>query len=127
MAKKPHEIDAIEATLREINAAATQFADHPSQEVPAGWRNRNGNRRIEGKLVELECLGAAVVFHVTTATEKLALYVENPRKVVLTNAPGNTVALTCGTFPPRDVAIEFVAKPSALNKTAGELTALEFK
>ena len=127
VATKPNEIDSIEATLREIQAPPTEFVNRPNQEVPAGWRNRQGNRRVEGKLVELECLEVAAVFHVVTATEKLALYVDNPRKVVLTNAPGNTVQLTCGTFPPRNVVIEYIAMPDAGKKTAGEITALEFR
>ena len=127
VAAKPTELEAIEGTLREITAPSSEPANRFTQDVPAGWRNRPGNRRIQGKLVELECLGSAAVFHVKTATEKLALYVDNPRKVVLTNAPGNTVELTCGTFAPRDVAIEYLVKPDAEKKTAGEITALEFK
>ena len=127
VATKPNEIDAIEGALREINAPPAEFVNSPSQELPSGWRNRQGNRRIEGKLIELQCLGVAAVFHVKTATERLALYVDNPRKVVLTNAPGNTVQLTCGTFLPRDVVIQYIEKPDAAKKTAGEITALEFK
>ena len=127
VAKKPAEIDAMEATLREIQAPPTQVENHFSQEAPKSWLNRQGNRRIEGKLVKLDCLGAAAVFHVITGTQTLALYVANPRKVLLTNAPGRSVELSCGTFPPRDVSIEYVATPDPEKKTAGEITALEFK
>jgi hypothetical protein len=95
--------------------------------VPKSWLNRQGNQHIEGKLTELECLGAAAVFHVVSGTQKLALYVDNPTKVVLTNAPGNSVALACGTFPPRDVAIEYITNPDRAKGTAGEITVLEFK
>ncbi len=127
VAKKPNEIDAMEATLREIQTPSTEFENHSSKDVPKSWLNRQGNQRIEGKLVQLDCLGTAAVFHVIAGTQTLALYVANPRKVVLTKAPGRSVELTCGTFPPRDAVIEYIATPDAQKKTAGEITALEFK
>ncbi len=127
LAKKPNEIDAMEATLREIQATPAEFDPPRSQDVPKSWRNRQGNQRIDGKLVQLDCLGTAAVLHVITGARKVALYVPYPRQVVTTNSPGKSLQLTCGTFSPRDVTVEYVAKPDGQRNTVGEITALEFR
>jgi len=127
LATRPNEIEALDGTIRQIETPAIQSGNRLSEPASEKWRNRKGNQRLEGQLVQLDCHGKAARFHVVVGAEELILRVDDPSKVVLTNAPGQSVELTCGTFPPRNVSIEYVAAPIASEKSAGEITALEFK
>lgn len=100
---------------------------HSMAEIPKGWQNRAGDHHIEGKLVQVDCMGKAALLHVITAAQTIALQVNDPSKVVLTNAPGTTTEFACGTVSPRDVAIEYVARPDNGLKSAGEITSIRFK
>ncbi len=106
----------------EVNGASTgpgPMTPRTVPPVPLGWENPKGTKRTEGTFLELDCRATSAQFIIGTATGKIALEVDDPTKVVLSNTPGTTAVLACGTQTPREVTAEYDGN--------GQLTALKFK
>lgn len=128
LATRAEEMARLDGTIQRIEAPeGPPRTNQGSEQTGPNWRNRKGDQRVEGKLVQLDCSKTGARFHVVVGPAEVVLRVDDPSKVVLTNAPGNSVQLTCGVFSARSVIVEYVAKPDAQRKTTGEITALEFK
>ena len=137
LAKSREEVAMTDATVQLVQAPAASATAEPDREkhfettfrevVPKTWLNPQGNSRVEGKLVQLDCLaGSDARFHILTSGKMVLLYVKDPTKVVITGAPGITTELSCGRTPGRDVSVEYVARPDAKLKVDGEITAIRF-
>lgn len=126
------------AALRAVNAASSQqeltmaraalnltaVDQHPSRSrpsviTPPSWSNRQGDRRIEGSLVALDCASTPVRLRVRSGDEILDLRIADPHAVILKGGPAST-QLQCGPNDNRAVAIEYFANSS-------EVTAIEFR
>ena len=138
LAKSREEIAMTDATVQLVQSPAASVAVEPDREkhfedtfrevVPKTWLNPQGNSRVEGKLVQLDCLaGGEARFHIVASGKKVALYVKDPTKVVITGAAGISTELQCGPMPGREVTVEYVARPDAKLKVDGEITAIRFK
>ncbi len=93
--------------------------------TPESWKNRQGNRKLEGALVQVDCLGESARLHVRVGDKIEVLSVSDPSKVVLRNAAEPNAELRCGAAGELPVAVEYVAQHVA--GTSGEVTSLEFK
>ena len=133
LAKSREEIAMTDATVQLVQAPVEvdrekHFETTFQEVVPKSWLNPQGNNRVEGKLVQLDCLaGGEARFHIAASGKKVVLYVHDPTKVVITGAPGISTELSCGSMPGREVSVEYLAKPDAKLKVDGEITAIQFK
>lgn len=91
----------------------------PPVTLPPGWRNPQGDSRIEGVLEEVECRGALAVLRVSGRR----LAVREPRRVAIT---GMTFEFPCGPQK-RLVTVEYLAREDPTLQTAGDVTAIEFR
>jgi tetratricopeptide (TPR) repeat protein len=85
-----------------------------------GWKNRTGDRRVDGNLIGLDCSTAPARFLLATSQGPLSLVVTDPSQVVIANDPGVSAELNCGVMPPRPVSVEYIA-------ASKEITAIHFK
>jgi hypothetical protein len=138
LAKSREEIAMTEATIQLVQSPAASAAVEPDRErhfedtfrevVPKTWLNPQGNSRVEGKLVQLDCLANGEArFHIAASGKKVALYVKDPTKVVITGAAGISTELKCGPMAGREVSVQYAARPDAKLKVDGEITAIRFK
>lgn len=104
-----------------------ELPERPAVNTPPGWFNKQGDSRVEGVLERIDCLGQAARLHVRSDEERVALYVANPGEVLLRNVSSVTFQFTCGEQAPRQVIVEYIAKPDPEQETAGEVTAIEFR
>ncbi|MCP5109528.1 MAG: hypothetical protein GY953_01695 [bacterium] len=68
--------------------------------------------------MRIDCLGESARLHVRSGEETVALNVADPGKVLLKNVSSVTFQFSCGELEPRPVAVEH---------SAGEVTAIEFR
>ncbi len=107
--RKGIQLDPKFTEARQALALVEQRSDAPVIHPPSkGWENPKGDRKTEGQLVEVDCLGTRARLIVSTASGPIALNVSDPSKVVLTNAAGQSTELPCGKIPPRPVSIEYL-------------------
>ncbi|MCW5980908.1 MAG: hypothetical protein KIT09_22700 [Bryobacteraceae bacterium] len=131
---------ALEAAVTEQEAemarAAIRLAEAPppvraparaAVVTPPSWSNPKGDRRIEGTLEQIDCLGKAARFHVRAGGELVELYVANPGEVLLENASSLTFEFSCGRQKNLPIVVEYIARPDAGKQTAGEVTAIHFR
>ena len=118
---------SMELALRTAEPAPARVPDSVSSKVPKSWQNRKGDRRIEAMLVQVDCLGSGARLHALVDSQRIALEIGDPSKVVVTGTPGVSTELSCGPIQPREVTIEYLAKENSGLRTAGEVTALQFK
>jgi tetratricopeptide (TPR) repeat protein len=126
LASTAEEIAMSEAALRLVEPGRPASAAR--DEVSKAWQNPQGDARLEGKLVRLDCLATYTAFHVLADGRDVALLVADPSKVARAGAGAASVELACGEWKrPRDVTVEYIARPDARRNTAGEVTRIEFK
>jgi tetratricopeptide (TPR) repeat protein len=125
------------AALRAVNAASSQQelamaraalqltedrrpgASRPAVITPPSWNNPEGDRRVEGWLVALDCASRPVRLRVRFGSDVLDLRIADPRAIVLKGGPAS-MELPCGPSGGRRVAVEYRANTS-------EVTAIEFR
>jgi Flp pilus assembly protein TadD len=134
LAKTPQEIEMTEATIGLTSSEPARLPgfDGPSVFTPKSWENPQGDSRVEGDLVRLDCMGTEARLHVSSGGSDVAFHVADPSKVVLINPPSSdgsvNVELACGVWkPPRAVIVDYVAKANTELETTGEVTAVRFK
>jgi hypothetical protein len=84
------------------------------------WKNRTGDRTVEGTLVEMDCSSAPPRMVVDTPGGELTLTVSDPAKVLIGNDPGVSAELNCGRMSPRPVRVEYLEE-------SRQITAIQFK
>jgi tetratricopeptide (TPR) repeat protein len=127
-AANAREREMAEAVLRLVTTPpAPRRAQRPAVVTPPSWENPKGDRKLEGTLKRIDCLGQAARFLVTAGGRDVALYVARPGEVLLRNSTSVTFEFRCGAQQPRAVAIEYLARPDARLGTEGEITSIEFR
>ncbi|MBI4876876.1 MAG: tetratricopeptide repeat protein [Acidobacteria bacterium] len=99
----------------------------PAVTTPPGWENPKGDRRVEGTLTRIDCLGQAARLAVASGGREVPLYVARPGEVLLKNLSSLTFEFRCGAQDARPVAVEYLARPDARTATEGDVTAIEFR
>lgn len=128
MAANAREREMAEAALRLVTApAAPPRGEGPAVVAPPNRENPKGDRKLEGTLKRIDCLGQAARFVVTAEGRDVALWVACPGEVLLRNSTSVTFEFRCGAQQPRAVAIEYLARPDARQGTEGEITSIEFR
>jgi tetratricopeptide (TPR) repeat protein len=129
LARGETEIQMAKAALEDLKRPPGPAPDRsrPKTVVPDSWKNQQGDRRVEGALVQIDCRGTSARLHLRTEESTHIFSITDPRKVVLRNAPGSSREFRCGAFEGVRIAVEFVASPESQGEVAGEVTALEFK
>ncbi len=87
--------------------------------TPPSWNNPEGDRRVEGWLVALDCASRPVRLRVRFGSDVLDLRIADPQAVVLKGGRAST-ELACGPSGDRRVAVEYRANTF-------EVTAIEFR
>jgi tetratricopeptide (TPR) repeat protein len=108
------------AALRLVNEPAKPKALGPPVVTPEAWFGPRGNRRAEGVLRHVDCLGESARLHLSTASGTLLLWVEHPRSLRTVGA----FEFQCGPQE-RPLAVEYAAQPEAKTNTDGTVTAIE--
>jgi tetratricopeptide (TPR) repeat protein len=69
LAREEDELRMAEAALENLNTPpdAIPSRSGPKTIVPDTWRNREGDRRLEGTLVRMDCEGSSAKLHLRTA------------------------------------------------------------
>ena len=129
LAQADTERDMAKAALAglEEQAELAAASSGPKTIVPESWKNRQGDRRIEGALVRIDCEGTAARLYLRSAGRVGVFLVSDPRKVVLRNTPEAAREFRCGAFDDVNVVVEFISPPEARKDIAGDITAIEFK
>ena len=91
----------------------------PDVITPRSWQNPQGDARVEGKLIRLDCGESTARLHVAVEGRELVLAIGDPHKVVIRNAPGMSTVLNCGAME-QFAVVEYVA-------ATGEITAIELR
>ena len=82
---------------------------------------------MEGILRRIDCLGQNARFTVESEGKDIHLFVANPGEILLRNSSSLTFQFTCGPQKPTAVAIEYLARPDPMRRTAGDVTSIEFR
>jgi tetratricopeptide (TPR) repeat protein len=121
------EAEMAEAALRLTAEQSKPVEKGPVVAAPDSWKPRQGDARIEGALMQIDCLGSAARVHVKGEHSTIALYVQDPGQVTLRNLSSVNFEFRCGPQDGRSVVIEYVSKPDAQTATVGVVTAIEFR
>jgi hypothetical protein len=114
--------EAEESARKRMNADGA-----PPPKAEGWWEDMQSDSKVEGVFQRLECLGrqARLVIH-TADGKAVQLAVRDPSKIVITG--GGEKTLSCGAQKPaHKVLVQYLAKPDAKLRTAGEATAIEFR
>jgi tetratricopeptide (TPR) repeat protein len=129
LAREETERHMAKAALEELEAPLVPPPDHsrPKTIVPETWKNRQGDSRVEGTLIRIDCQGVSARLHLRREAQTQIFTIRDPRKVVLRNSPGSSTEFRCGTFEGVRIAVEFLAATEGHPGITGEVTALEFQ
>lgn len=119
-----------EAAIRAAEADAHKKlnADGAAPPAPIGWyEDLHGNAKIEGMFERLDCLGKQARLVIQGGDGKtMQLLVRDPSQIVIVG--GAEKAFGCGAQkPPQKVLVEYIAKPDAKQRVAGEAVSIEFR
>jgi tetratricopeptide (TPR) repeat protein len=129
LAKTPQEMEMAKGTLRELDApkpAPEKMAAETA--VAKGWEPPKGDSVAEGRLAFVDCAGNVLKFHVAQGKRRVVLGAKDPSRIFLKGKSGEKREFVCG--PQRGqpaVAVEYLAKADAKEKTTGEVVSIEFK
>lgn len=116
------------AALRLVEAAAqTAPPRRPPVTTPSAWSNPEGDRKVEGILEQIDCLGDSARLLVRVGSLRLPLLVDKPGEVLLKNFSSATFEFRCGAQKPTPVVIEYLGRPEPRFGAAGRVTAIEFR
>ena len=83
---------------------------------------------VSGALQEVQCNGERARLVLQVGQRQIGFMIMSPDRVIIRNAPGTTVNLTCGKQPPgTKVLIEFDDSPDSAQASLGEVRGLEFQ
>jgi hypothetical protein len=119
-----------DASIREAEESARKRMNADGAPVPKAegwWQDMQSDSKVEGVFQRLDCLGRQARLVIQTADGKAVQFaVRDPSKIVITG--GGEKTLSCGAQRPvHKVLVEYLAKPDAKLRTAGEATAIEFR
>jgi tetratricopeptide (TPR) repeat protein len=119
-----------DAAIRAAEAASNKKLNPDGAALPkaVGWyEDLHGNASIEGLFERLECMGRQARLVIQGADGKnLQLLVRDPSQLVIVG--GGEKAFGCGAQkPPQKVLVEFISKPDAKLRVAGEAVSIEFR
>jgi len=127
-AASKQELEMAQAALQLAGSGTVEPAPRkPAVVVPDTWKPRGGDTRISGVLEQIDCFGLSARFHIRSNGAAVALWVARPGDVLLRTVSAITFEFSCGPQRPRKVTVDYVARPDAARKTAGEIVALEFQ
>ncbi len=118
-ASSPQDLTMARAALKLTAADPHPAESRPPVITPPSWNNRQGDRRIEGSLVALDCASTPVRLRIRSGARIFDLRIADPHSVVLKGGPAST-QLQCGVNDNRPIAVEYLANSS-------EVTAIEFR
>ena len=120
------ELRAIEARVNKQNSSDPNAKSDPDAKVVPWWDGPTPGGKINGMLVQVDCLGDVARLVVQDAARKITkLAVRDPSKIVI--AGGGEQSLGCGKQKPRAVAIEYYPKADTKLATVGEAAVIEFR
>ena len=127
-ARTSHEMEMAQSALRLTTAAAAAnvAAPRPTVNTPKSWEMPKGDARVDGTLEHIDCLGQNARFHIRAEGKSIALFVDNPGRILLNTPSSLTFEFTCGTQKARRVLVEYRRNPRAERRTEGDITAIEF-
>jgi hypothetical protein len=108
------------AALNLTATARSATEVRPSVITPPSWNNRQGDRRLDGSLVGVDCDSTPVRLRVRAGERIVDFRVADPRSIVLKGRASTTVQLECGPNDGRPISVEYMGDSS-------EVTAIEFK
>ena len=112
----------------EAEASKKLNPDGAAPPKAVGWyEDLHGNASIEGLFERLDCLGHQARLVVQAADGRnMVLLVRDPSQLVIVGSGEKTFG--CGAQkPPQKVLVEYIAKPDAKLRTAGEAVSVEFR
>ena len=112
----------------EADAGKKMNPDGSAPPKPVGWYEElHGNASVEGLFARFDCLGRQARLVIQDAAGKtLQLLVRDPSQIVIVG--GGEKAFGCGAQkPPQKVLVEYIAKPDAKQRIAGEAVSIEFR
>lgn len=129
LATTPEDISRTEATLSLVQSDAGSIVQAPATagEPRIRWARPEGSGRIDGMLVQVDCLHDKARLHVVHSGRKTFLLIRDPGSVVLRNTGGVTTEFACGPVRNRPVLVEYRRKPDGSYGTAGNVLTLEFR
>ncbi len=120
-----------DAALAEIHAAEEranrgQPAPPPGRKLEAWWDGPAPSGKLQGRLVQVDCLGGVTRLVIESPGRKLTrLTIHDPGKVVVVS--GGKLSLGCGVArSPREVAIEYFPNSDAKLGAAGEVATIDY-
>ncbi len=129
-AQTRHEAEMAQAAIALVEGSgAPQTASRarrPDVITPPGWSPKQGDRRVQGHLEQIDCLGQSARLHLLVEGGRLALFVREPGAILLKSASSLTFTFHCGPQKRVPIAVEYTVHPDAATKTAGEVTSIEF-
>ena len=82
---------------------------------------------MTGTLVQVDCLGAPARLIIDSEGKRLLLLVRDPGAVLMKGSRSRTLEFQCGPSAPRPVEISYQTRDDPTYRTAGDVTAIEFK
>ncbi|MBI3210893.1 MAG: hypothetical protein HYZ37_18565 [Candidatus Solibacter usitatus] len=127
-ATKPDEKEAARVAVDRPDSRLKEMDTfRPGVIVPESWQNPKGDRKTEGQLLRIDCLGPSARFFIRSNETTKAYWVDNPGKVVLKNLSTVSFEFRCGDQEPRAVIVEYKSQPDETRGTEGMVTSLEFQ
>lgn len=128
-AETHHEAEMAQAAItaiekREEPPAAR--APDPTVVTPPSWKPQRGERKVQGLLEQIDCLGESARMHLLVEGRRIALLVRKPGEILMQNASSLTFTFRCGAQDRVPVTVEYDARPDAATKTLGEVKVIEF-
>jgi tetratricopeptide (TPR) repeat protein len=136
------ELSRIEATLRLIDQEpetivrslpASPYGD-PTSPAKSGPKRGEDEistaqtgERVEGLLVQVDCLGSMARLHVIGGSSKTFLLVRDASSVILKGLSSATTELACGPVKSRSVEIQYRPNPNQTYGTSGEVSVIHFR
>jgi len=111
----------------EADASKKLNPDGAAPPKPVGWYEElHGNAKVEGLFERLDCLGRQARLVILADGKTMQILVRDPSQLVVVG--GGEKAFGCGAQkPPRKVLVEYIAKPDAKQRIAGEAVSIEFR
>ena len=114
------------AALRLARSGQPEPPAQPAVIVPPSWENPKGDKRADGTLEFIDCVGASARIQVRVDGHALLFFVDKPGEVLLKNASSVSFEFRCGAQKSRRIVVEYRNQPDAKQSTVGVVTALEF-
>jgi tetratricopeptide (TPR) repeat protein len=119
-AATPQESEMARGLLRVLESPVALPRRKSEVITPKSWESPRGDATVEGQLVQVECVGDTLKFHVATGGRRVILHAPDPGRVVLSGGSAASREFACGAQKgePR-VRVEY--------KTSGEIVSIEFR